>query len=208
MTEPTNPTDPAIDAAKQALYAYTASTLVTEASAPLFAEIIRCRYAPILAAKDARIATLENARPDQWLPKSIAVSDIASEALELRAKLIQANIRCAQLEEYRAEITRLKGVCMELAWHEGDIDRPPTPSSLSAQGGAADSRRLDWLEKNGHVAAKYRQMPPASDHTSGPYWKINWTHGNEHTVTLRAAIDDAMNFIPPTPPNAAPEGST
>ncbi len=52
-----------------------------------------------------------------------------------------------------------------------------------------DSERLDWLEKNGKVAATYREMPPASDHTSGPYWKVNWTFGNEHTVTLRAAID-------------------
>lgn len=63
----------------------TARDLVT---AEATANALRTRLAEVEKERDAlaaRVAQLESARPEHWLPKSVTVSDIASEAMKLRS---------------------------------------------------------------------------------------------------------------------------
>ncbi len=57
----------------------------------------------------------------------------------------------------------------------------------------SDAKRLDWLDKNASLAAKYKNAPPASDHEGPLFWRVDWVHGNEETRTLRSAIDAALS---------------
>lgn len=96
----------------------------------------------------------------------------------------------AEINAYAKGFDDAKGKFIKLAAPSA------TPSSLSAQGDAADTRRLDWLWKNGRkvrLAIGYRG--------SSDSWGTEIAGIYSEFTSLRTAIDAAML---PTPPNAAP----
>ena len=60
--------------------------------------------------------------------------------------------------------------------------------------GKEDGERLNWMEANVTVAARYRNQRPASDHDGPSFWSFNWSqwHNNEsNSLSIRDAIDAA-----------------
>jgi hypothetical protein len=60
--------------------------------------------------------------------------------------------------------------------------------------GKEDGERLDWLEENVTVAARYRNQRPASDHDGPSFWSFNWSqwrNNESNSLSIRDAIDAA-----------------
>ncbi len=148
------------------------------------AEAAKVKEVPVRIGANG-VAFMEVEVVPSWLARQLETAlAAAKDKLDSYERMLKA-----QEEVSRGLNTRLAALQQDHGITQDTLTRVIGERDALQQQVGEDTRRLDWLEEHGHVAAKYQHLPPASDHTGPTFWKINWTEGNEKTLTLRAAID-------------------